>query len=139
MKVSLIEVNTSWEWNITGLNSFEIGALSEAMKHADIPETSSDLTDLSSNIQDQIAREIELKKPSFDSPSKKQVMKNIKEIYKAINDGDPLTDAECEYGITYFGEVSHRLSELGPEFRHAFTAALRAQYQLESFLKARKK
>jgi hypothetical protein len=66
-------------------------------------------------------------------------LKNIKEIYKAINDGDPLTDEECEYGVVYFGEVSYKLGELGPEFRHAFTAALRAKYQLESFLNARKK
>lgn len=57
----------------------------------------------------------------------------IGEIYRKICAGDPLTDAELEFGIEGFKGLAERLLLLGTKFNLAWNEVRRCQTSLETF------
>ena len=63
----------------------------------------------------------------------------ITKIYNKYINGDTMTNAEIDYGLTYFKDVADSLSCMGPVFRLAFVEANRVAMGLEGFKTARER
>ena len=64
-------------------------------------------------------------------------MSRIRGIYEDFQVGDPISNGELDYAITYFKRLSDDLGALGPVFRLAWCEAVRVLDRLEDFKLAR--
>lgn len=62
---------------------------------------------------------------------------NILKIYEKCRSGDPISDEELNYGITYLEDLEEKLNALGPVFLLSWKEVARILDLLKSFKFAR--
>ena len=62
---------------------------------------------------------------------------DIQKIYDKFNDGDPITDEELAYSLSFFSQLSSMLIRLGPVFRLSWLEADKVAMRLASYKRAR--
>ncbi len=62
----------------------------------------------------------------------------MRPVYEKFTNGEPLTDSEIEEGISFFYDMTLKLSAMGPVFRLAANESNRVLIQLQNFRDARK-
>lgn len=66
-------------------------------------------------------------------------MMRMRRIYETFLLGDPLSDAELQEGITFFGELSHLASQVGPTYKLVARDAAATAATMSDYMEARKR
>lgn len=62
-----------------------------------------------------------------------------RKVYEKVCNGDNITNAELQFGMTFYKELADKLVKCGPVFKLAHGEAVRTYLTLEGFYLARKR